>query len=67
MNVTRNTRNNMGTRKGAMKLHQRAQALGVTAGHLSMVLNGKRVSRKLIFRFQQLVQSSEQKNEKEKA
>jgi hypothetical protein len=37
MDVSGNIKGRMGTKKGALKLHQRARALGVSPGHLSQL------------------------------
>jgi hypothetical protein len=44
-----------------LDLNRRAAALGVTPGHLSMVISGKRESRKLTARLQTLLQNESTK------
>jgi transcriptional regulator with XRE-family HTH domain len=62
MDIAGHIKSRRGTKKGALKLHQRARALGVSATHLSKVLSGKRESLTLILRFQALIESEKRES-----
>ena len=44
-----------------LDLVRRAKLLGVTAGHLSQVISGKRESQSLLIRLQQLIEAESRK------
>jgi plasmid maintenance system antidote protein VapI len=57
MDVAGHMKSRRGTKKGALKLHQRARALGVPPTHLSKVLSGKRDSSILVIRLAKLIEA----------
>jgi plasmid maintenance system antidote protein VapI len=57
MDVTVTLKSRMGTKNGALKLHQRARALGVSSAHLSQVISGKRNSTSLLIRLGEMIEA----------
>jgi plasmid maintenance system antidote protein VapI len=57
MDIAGHMKSRRGTKKGALKLHQRARALGVSPTHLSKVLSGKRDSSILVIRLSKLIEA----------